>query len=910
MADLMAARRFLQLLDQTTTDFTFQTFDDKDRSNRDLVRLLHGSLDKHADELERLNSHGAGVFVAVNQTDGKGRKTDNITHIRGIWHEDDEGRLDEFPLAPSLVVESSPGKFHRYWLLESGADVLSEFGELFPHVMDTMVQDYGSDPNAKDLSRVLRLPGFLHQKAEPHLVRVIDGDRKRYSQGEILDAFPPTERADLSEDGTDGVESKIQRWDSRTAERVKSALTVVPAENRNAWFRYGGAIYDACSGGDDGFQIWDDWSRKTTAGNYSAKAQFRHWVIEFKRQANKRAGLGSIFFDARQRGWDETSVHSLPEVSVPPASTADPGRLTSETMADLRESFDRFSHNPSLAQMGGLKDLVSHLEAMANGTADSLFYLTSLDPGVGKTQSITHFTKRLLKSKLHKDVSVLICLGRLAEIKSLVEDMGLEKHDFGVLVADTEGNKELSLLGNPVTDSARVLFTTQQMLESRMKRAEGFCEARDFFYRGRPRQVRLWDEACLPARPYYLRVDAMKKLLEEAGRQRKDIHDTLSKIISEIETAQDGSIYDIPDLEAAFSLNSALAMYSEETKATQNVANDLWSLSGKPVVIQRAGKDNIFVHYENTLPDDLKPVLICDASGRVRQTYSHWSEGRGDLVQLRHAPKSYENLTVHVWRRGGGKEAWKNDDGTLINGIVDTIDSKPDEEFLILHHMENHRFRKDIPSLIRGRAENPDRLHFAHWGGEDYRATNRFKDVKNVILAGTLFYEHGHYDALGRLSRGMGSDEKLDKEVRKEIERGEHAQTILQALCRGSVRKSIGPACGECNAYVIANPNSGIPKMLEDGVIFPNSKVVDWSPVERKLTGKVKEAVEFISWDLSRNPKGQLSSRAVLAKLGVDQRDWQSDIINHRDFEGALSSKGISLIRRKGRGGSYFERRP
>lgn len=901
---LKAARDFLELLDPEATCFTFQTFGDRDRSDKELVRQFHGSLDGHADELQDLNSRGAGIFVTINATDGKGRKAENITHVRAIWQEDDNGGEHDFPLAPSIVVESSPGKFHRYWLLTDKADVSSEFGQLFPGVMETMVRQYGSDPNAKDLPRVLRLPGFLHQKGEAHLVGLIGGDRQRYSTDEILSAFPPIEIAEPT--NRDFPTSK-DTWDTQTAGRVKSALAVLPAESRDDWFRYGGAIYDASGGSEDAFDIWDEWSKTTSAGNYSQKSQARHWMFEFRRRASKRTTLGTIFYDAIQNGWDESAT--LREVIIPNAAEIEPGRLTSETMEDLQESFSRYDHHPSPAQMNGLKDLVSLLEAMANGTADKLFHLTSLDPGVGKTQSISHFTKRLLKSEAHKGVSVLVCLGRLAEIKSLVEDMGLKKRDFGVLVADIDGNRDLLLMGNPVSTSARVLFTTQQMLETRMKRAGSFSDASDFFYLGRPRQVRLWDEACLPARPYYLHVTQLKGLLEEARRQNKPLFDMLERMVREIEQRQDGELYEIPDLDSLLDVNSALSMYSEEKRSTQNAANDLWGLSGKPVVIQRSGGNNIFVHYENTLPDDLKPVLICDASGRVRQTYSHWSDGRGDLVQLNHAPKSYENLTVHVWRKGGGKEAWKNDDGTLISGIVATVDAKPDEEFLILHHMESHRFRKDIPTLIRSKAVNPERLHFAHWGGEDYRATNRFKDVRNVILAGTLFYEHGYYDALGRLSRGMNSDERLGKEARKDIEHGEHAQTILQALCRGSVRKSIGNKCGQCDAYIIANPNSGIPKMLEDGVIFPNAKVVDWSPVERKLTGKVKEAVDFATDYLSRDPKAKPPASTIMAELGMNRQDWHNDVVKHKDFEGALASLGIAFVRGKGRKGSYFENR-
>jgi hypothetical protein len=51
------AARFLTLLDETATRFTFQTFDDnRDRADPKLARILHGTLAEHAETLTRLNN--------------------------------------------------------------------------------------------------------------------------------------------------------------------------------------------------------------------------------------------------------------------------------------------------------------------------------------------------------------------------------------------------------------------------------------------------------------------------------------------------------------------------------------------------------------------------------------------------------------------------------------------------------------------------------------------------------------------------------------------------------------------------------------------------------------------------------------------------------------------------------------
>lgn len=191
--DFTEAARFLSLLAEGEEAFTFQTFDDlKSRKDKKLAHIFHGDLESCAAALADLNKRGSGVFVTVNETDGHGRKRENIVRIRAVWHEEDTPcGITEWPLEPHLVIESSPGKYHRYWFVEG----LTR--EQFAGVMERMIADYGSDPNVKDTSRVLRLPGFWHLKnpASPFRVRIVhESGGLPYSAGRVLDAFPMLER--------------------------------------------------------------------------------------------------------------------------------------------------------------------------------------------------------------------------------------------------------------------------------------------------------------------------------------------------------------------------------------------------------------------------------------------------------------------------------------------------------------------------------------------------------------------------------------------------------------------------------------------------------------------------------------------------------------------------------------------
>ena len=167
MADLAEAARFLTLLagDEAVS---FQTFADGDGGGS-LARILHGTIVEHGAALQNLNRAGAGVFVMVNAGDGAGRKASNVLRVRAVFADLDGAPLAPVlavPLQPHLVIESSPDRFHAYWLV-SDCPL-----ERFTPVQAAIAAKFCSDPKVKDLPRVMRVPGFWHQKGEPFLTRV------------------------------------------------------------------------------------------------------------------------------------------------------------------------------------------------------------------------------------------------------------------------------------------------------------------------------------------------------------------------------------------------------------------------------------------------------------------------------------------------------------------------------------------------------------------------------------------------------------------------------------------------------------------------------------------------------------------------------------------------------------------
>jgi len=284
-------------------------------------------------------------------------------------------------------------------------------------------------------------------------------------------------------------------------------------------------------------------------------------------------------------------------------------------------------------------------------------------------------------------------------------------------------------------------------------------------------------------------------------------------------------------------------------------------------------------------------MVILDASGRVRETYRDIETSRGTLVRLKTAAKRYDNLTVHLWQTGGGKQSFQKKGDKLVSGIAKTIDTKPDQRWLVVVHRSDAKVgnvEREVRSLITTPQEH---VSFISWG--QHMATNEFMNVPNVILAGTLFYRPSFYEALKRLAAGRPATKgNVTKDELERVMVGEHAHAILQALCRGAVRRCDGEHCHPCDAYIIASVRSGIPDALP--TVFPGCNVVRWQPVERTLRGHVRSAVEFIErWAQTAGVGDVLPFKVVAKELSIPSHSFKHDVRSHPDFIGAVSELGV-----------------
>lgn len=144
-------------------------------------------------EAKRLNQLQYGIFWRVNGFKGD-RKIENLERIYS-WFIEIDGNKDEqllkiqnAPLYPSQVIESKNG-YHIYYYAKEATFTR------FKEIQDALCYHFDGDPKAKDVTRILRAPDFLHWKdeASPFMVRKHWHLPVRYTEKDMLHFFPTVE---------------------------------------------------------------------------------------------------------------------------------------------------------------------------------------------------------------------------------------------------------------------------------------------------------------------------------------------------------------------------------------------------------------------------------------------------------------------------------------------------------------------------------------------------------------------------------------------------------------------------------------------------------------------------------------------------------------------------------------------
>jgi hypothetical protein len=497
------------------------------------------------------------------------------------------------------------------------------------------------------------------------------------------------------------------------------------------------------------------------------------------------------------------------------------------------------------------------------GSAPPNFFVIPGEPGSGKSRAIQEYLRQYASGeRTVPDGGVIVFLTRLAEIPTYVQGAKLAKDQFAVLVSGSPVDAAKTYGGLLKVDAAPILFTTAQMLRSRC--GHTFASAADFFYNGKPRKLRLWDEEFVPADTLTINKDRLSRARVELRPLDATLAALLDSVESECGAANPGSELKLPSvlIPAAKTALSSLPL----DQGTSETLRNLCSLSDRAYRIEQAGYKNVsLVGVRRQLPSDLAPLFVFDASARVSATYTLMEKAGLPMERLPVVPLSYENASFFALRKGASRSTMK--DGArrseIVQQVADTIAHRAAEDWLIVYPQDS---TFDLPVEIRSACPSAKSIEFIYWG--DHRAKNEYRHIENVICVGLNRYSPAGYEASRQSALGDASTREEDLQA---LEEGELASSLLQATARSAMRIHADGKCGKACIYIV-DSHPRLQTMLS--TTFPDCTIEPWPPHTRKLSGRLAEIAEHLMTLPTDLLMRGVTKKSVYTALGIDRTNF------------------------------------
>lgn len=586
----------------------------------------------------------------------------------------------------------------------------------------------------------------------------------------------------------------------------------------------------------------------------------------------------------------------------------------------LRTRFKDFDHSPSEDHWKGIRAIIQSIEAMALGVARPKYLLSSLPTGMGKTSTLIEATRELIRigQETGQPVGILILTNTLEQIPVLIGEIGLTDDQYAVRTGakneelNSRGVGQDAFQGEGRHNNAQVLFTTQQKLYALTSVGLALGDMKGLAFQGRPRAVRIWDEGILPAQEHIVStddIDRLKSPLHRAGFQAQ--RDALETLAAEMKRRGGGTTIDVPDLQLP-DPSAYPDLYDDR---------DLWIVGalvnmaeGRARLRHDAYDGTTALDYDDILPRDFAPLLVLDASGSLRLSYTMWKAGRHNLVSLPSPGKTYTNLLIRHWDRGAGKTAHIRNGvrRQLAEGVAEAVaEADPGEPILIIvrkHTKPYQAMEEEIREAVQRRMAVEGRkapeLYFLTWGR--HLATNDFANIKHVIVVGLLQYSSAQAEAMARAAGALRAEVNMSEKTVDTFHKGEIAHHIFQGVGRGAVRKSVnGDVPNGCQLDIIfSTKGNGASVSVGRDILrkaFPGARIVDWNPIPKALTANEKTVVAQLVRIAEAAPEGGRTSYGQLAEIvGITTVNiWHT--LKRPQVRAELSRLGVTLEIQKGK---------
>lgn len=541
--------------------------------------------------------------------------------------------------------------------------------------------------------------------------------------------------------------------------------------------------------------------------------------------------------------------------------------------------------NPS--SKSTLFDAFSLMEKALVGNLQPNFYVSPIDTGLGKSTLIKCFFRYWKAKGFEPGGGILLALNTKAEIEEFARTSGLDEADYAAYTSDIEFDK----LGvtKDLSNKAPVLFTTHAMLRAKTRKKK-FKFSKEFFYNGRPRTLRLWDERALRAEPIHIALDDMVKILGSIRPYAPEWIEAVEEFIGIGKRSPVGTVLTVPKRFGAgkpfVAVDGVAPILTDEQS---NIYRQLKAAQGKSLrVCEGKWYGKTLVGSGDRLPSDLAPMFIFDASARIGDTYELWGKN-GEITMMPALVRDYRNLTVRIWKTACGKSVLE--DGSqrsrILNGIAKTLNLDPQPTLLIGSKARPSLF--NLHAELGERLDDADGLHFRHWG--IHYGTNEFSAIKRLVVIGAYRNRDTVDQAIYMAASGADPHRVTGNEY-SAIARAEMQQNLLQAFSRGNIRTGVNGECGECVVYLVAPPGPDPEELVRE--TFPGCQIEAWEPFGAILKGQAKAVFDVLDEMVKAGRTGEVPKLDVRMRVTIASPSRFSQVLANPSLANALKQIGVT----------------
>lgn len=172
---------FLRLLFAGGKGYFCIAYGPKNRDPKKFREEFFSFPDEIPQALELINNvyQGHNVWFCPHLFNSRRRKKESVAYTPCAWSDLDTCEPQNLFVEPTILIESSPGRYQGLWVFEQATD--PDDAENLSHRIAYTHADDGADRSGWDLTQLLRMPFTYNYKyASTPTVRIIEANRKRY----------------------------------------------------------------------------------------------------------------------------------------------------------------------------------------------------------------------------------------------------------------------------------------------------------------------------------------------------------------------------------------------------------------------------------------------------------------------------------------------------------------------------------------------------------------------------------------------------------------------------------------------------------------------------------------------------------------------------------------------------------